>query len=659
MEYTREIYWNVGDGFLTLAPMYLIAVMALGIMVWGLIQRISLYKHGQPVQRSDQPGVRFRRLVGGVVLQSKVTRMKWPGVLHSLFFWGFGLLFIGTVLIVIQADFTDLLFEVTFLKGPFYLLFSITLDVAGLVCILMLTGLLLRRFVFPPEGLITSKDDALMHGLLLLILLSGFVIEGARMGVTEMGTSLAWWSPVGLLSAKILSSLGEEGLRTLHKLTWWLHLFLVAGFFILIPFTKFRHIFTTSLNYFFESLEPKGKLVKLDLEAEDAESFGADSVQELTWKDLFDTDACTLCKRCQDRCPAHATGKPLSPMNLISQLGDTVQHNPEASLIETFGEDVLWDCTTCGACQNICPAAVEHVGKIIDCRRSMVLMQATFPAEMQDTFSSLENQSNPWGFSEDTRADWAKGLEVPLMADKPDADILWFVGCAGSFEDRSIETSKAIASLLNKAGVDFAILGREERCNGDMARRCGNEYLAQMMIAENVETLNRYNPKKILTGCPHCFNTIKNEYPEFGASFEVVSHVDFILELLESGALTVKKEHSDLITYHDSCYLGRWNGIYDSPRKVITSISGGKVPVEMADNRDLAMCCGAGGGRMFLEETEGERINNVRFLQAIEAGADTVASACPFCLTMLNDGMRAQEGSQDVKDIAQLVNAVC
>lgn len=657
MEYTREIYWNVGHGFLTLVPMYLIAGAAIGILIWGLRQRISIYRQGQPVQRTDQLGARIGRLLGQVFLQKKVTRVKWPGLLHGLFFWGFGLLFIGTVLIVIQADFTDLLFDVIFLRGPFYLIFSVVLDLAGLVCIVMLTGLLIRRFVVPPEGLLSKKDDAVMPTLLLLILLTGFVIEGARMAVTELGTPLALWSPVGLLFAKMLSFLGEDGLRTLHTLTWWLHLFLVAGFFILIPFTKLRHIFTTSLNYLFESLEPKGKLVKLDLEAEDAESFGADSVQELTWKDIFDTDACTLCMRCQDRCPAYATGKPLSPMNLIKQLGDVAQHNPEASLIETFGEEALWNCTTCGACQNICPAAVEHVGKIIDCRRSMVLMQATFPAEMQDTFSSLENQSNPWGFSEDTRADWSKGLDVPLMADKPDAEVLWFVGCAGSFEDRSIETSKAIASLLNKAGVDFAILGREERCNGDMARRCGNEYLAQMMIAENVETLNRYNPKKILTGCPHCFNTIKNEYPDFGANYEVVSHVDFILELLESGALTVKQEYSDTITYHDSCYLGRWNNIYESPRKVISAITGGKGPVEMADSRDLAMCCGAGGGRMFLEETEGERINNVRFLQAIEAGADTVASACPFCLTMLNDGMRAQEGSQDVKDLALLVDS--
>lgn len=658
MEFTREIYWNVGHGAKTLLPMYLFAIIAIGILAKGFLQRVKIYKQGVPLDRTDQLGKRLRRMAGNIFLQKKVTRKRWPGMLHGLFFWGFGLLFLGTTLIVIQADFTDLFFDVTFLKGTFYLLFSFTLDIAGLLCIFMLAGLLVRRYFFPPEGLETKKDDAIMHGLLLTILLSGFVVEGSRIAVTELGTTLSLWSPVGLLVAKGLSSIDETGLRLLHKITWWFHLLLVMAFIVLIPFTKFRHIFTTSANYIFDSLEPKGKLAKLDLEDEDAETFGTTNLQELSWKDIFDTDACTLCMRCQERCPASATGKPLSPMNVINQLGEIATNDPEASLIDTIGEDALWSCTTCGACQNTCPAAIEHVSKVIDCRRAMVLMHATFPPELQDTFNSLENQSNPWGFSEDTRADWCKDLDVPLMADKPDADVLWFVGCAGSFEDRSIETSKAIAGLLNKAGVNFAILGREERCNGDMARRCGNEYLAQMMIAENVETLNRYKPKRILTGCPHCFNTIKNEYPEFGAQYDVVSHVDFILELIESGALSIKEHYSGKITYHDSCYLGRWNNVYDSPRKILSSINGDDNLVEMVDHGENAMCCGAGGGRMFMEETLGERINHTRCRQAIETNADTVASACPFCLTMFRDGMRDTEGSQEVNDIAHLVNSV-
>ncbi len=495
-----------------------------------------------------------------------------------------------------------------------------------------------------------------MYTLLVIILVSGFLVEGARMAVTEMNTPLAYWSPIGLIFAKMLVWLGEGALLGMHKVLWWFHLLLVVAFIALIPLTRFKHLFTTAGNYFFAPLGPKGRLAKLDLEDEDAESFGATNLQELSWKDIFDTDACTQCMRCQDICPAFNTGKPLSPMQVINQLGDVATNDPDKNLIERLGQDALWACTTCGGCQNVCPATIEHVSKVLECRRAMVLMHAEFPEELQDTFNSLENQSNPWGFPEDTRAAWCKDLDVPLMADKPDADILWFVGCAGSFDDRGMETSKAIASVLKKAGVSFAILGTEERCNGDMARRCGNEYLAQMMIAENVETLNKYKPKRVLTGCPHCFNTIKNEYPDFGATYDVVSHVDFIQELLESGKLTVSQPINQKITYHDSCYLGRWNNIYDSPRQVLSAISENTEVVEMEKCRDDAMCCGAGGGRMFMEETIGDRINNVRTLEAIKTGADTVSAACPFCLTMLSDGMRDNQGEQEVKEIAVLVD---
>lgn len=656
MEVTREIYWNVGHGPLTLIPMYLLTIAAIWMVVRGIRQHLAIYRQGQPLDRSDSPALRLKSMLKNILLQKKVTSIPWPGMLHGLFFWGFGLLLMGTGLIVVQADFTDLLFDVTFLKGTFYLLFSITLDCAGLVCLGMLGALLVRRYVLRPEGLVTKKDDAIMHGLLFAILLSGFLVEGARIAATEMGTSLSLWSPVGLVVAHAVSGLGEGGLRSLHLLIWWLHFFLVLAFIVLIPFTKFKHILLTSANYFFEDLGPKGKLTSLDLEDEDAESFGATTLKDLSWKDIFDTDACTSCMRCQDLCPAFNTGKPLSPMKLIDQLGDLAITDAESNLLEGLGEDSLWACRTCGACQVNCPAAIEHVKKIIDCRRALVLMEASFPEELQDAFTALENQSNPWGFSSDTRADWCKDLDVPMMSDKPDAEILWFVGCAGSFDDRSIKISRAIASILLKAEVDFAILGTEEMCNGDMARRAGNEYLAQMMIAENVETFKRYNPKRILTGCPHCFNTIKNEYPDFGASFDVVSHVDFIQELIESGKLSIKDEMAGKLTYHDSCYLGRWNNVYDSPRKIITSLGSGVDLVEMESNGCKSLCCGAGGAHMFMEESGDERINNMRSQQAILSGAKTVATACPFCLTMFSDGIRDNDADLIVKDIAELVD---
>lgn len=658
MDLTREIYWNVGHGIVTLLPMYLLVVVAIGLLVRAVLLRRTLYRQGQPLVRSDQPGQRIRNMLINALLQKKVNRKRFPGLLHSAFFWGFCLLLIGTGLIVLQADFTDLFFDIKFLKGPFYLLFSVTLDLAGLVCLLMLAGLLIRRYFFTPEGLESKRDDAVIHALLFAILITGFVIEGARMAVTELGTSLAYWSPIGLVFAKLLSGIGEDGLRTLHLVTWWLHLLMVMGFIILIPLTKLRHIYMTSSNYFFENLGPAGKLSSLDLEDEEAETFGAANLSELTWKDIFDTDACTNCMRCQNLCPSFNTGKPLSPMKVVNTLGDIAQSEPEANLQEKIGEEALWSCTSCGACQVNCPAAIEHVQKIIECRRALVLMEASFPAELHDTFTALENQSNVWGFSSDTRADWCKDLEVPIMANNPDAEILWFVGCAGSFDDKAIETSRAIANLLIKAGVDFAILGVEEQCNGDQARRCGNEYLAQMMIAANVETFKQYNPKRILTGCPHCYNTIKNEYPDFGASYDVVSHVEFIHELLESDKLTVKKEYAGKITFHDSCYFGRWNNIYEPPRKVIAKISDGGSLVEIEQHHDESMCCGAGGGRMFMEETIGERINKVRSKQAIDTGADTIAASCPFCITMLRDGMRDNDSDLAVKDLAELVDSV-
>jgi len=657
MEFTREIYWNVGHGAGTLVPMYLLVIAAVAMVVKMFLQRRAVYRQGLPLNRTDNLGGRISDMLANVLLQKRVTKVKMPGMFHGLFFWGFFVLLIGTTLIVLQADFTDLLFGYKFLTGTFYKLFSITLDLAGLISLVMLGSLFVRRYIIKPEGLETKRDDAIMHGLMTVILLTGFLIEGSRMAVTELGSPVAAWSPVGHLIAQVIAGMGEEGLRMVHKLTWWFHLLLVVGFIVLIPFTKFRHIFTTSANYLFADRGPKGQLRSIDLENEDAETFGANAIKEMTWKDIFDADACTLCKRCQDRCPAWNSGKPLSPMKVINHIGEAAFNAPEANLIETVGRDELWSCTTCRACQEICPASIEHVGKIIDMRRSMVLMEAEFPPELMETFNNLENQGNPWGFSYDSRGDWCKDLDVPLIAEKPDADILWFVGCAGSFSDRGIVTSKAMARVLNKAGVSFAILGSEERCNGDMARRAGNEYLAQMLIAQNVETLNQYAPKRILTSCPHCYNTIKNEYPEFGAKYDVVSHTDFISELITSGKLTVKSDLASRITYHDSCYLGRWNGIYDSPRQVLAAINSQGEQVEMSKNMDNAMCCGAGGGRMFMEETIGERINNVRAKDAIATEAELVSTACPFCLTMFSDGMRDNGSSAKVMDIAELVDS--
>ncbi len=621
----------------------------------------------------DRLGERIKVLFVDIFGQKNVRRKLMPGLAHTFIFFGFLAVQPHSLEMMVQGVFPA--FGVAYFAPSFFQLY---LQIADILAFLVLIGLgygLYRRLVLKPGYLTNGMDAKLIILFTSVIIITFHIYNAFHLVLPSHGFDYSSCFTVSAVIANVLnlSSWSESALNIGFEMTYWTHILTILGFMIYIPGSKHLHLLAGIPNVFYKPLDIEKPMIKTDIEDEEAETFGLSKIYELNWKQVLDLYACTECGRCEERCPASNTGKPLSPKELIHDLKVELLDNADTLIkkdnIESLGalvednagvikNDALWACTTCRGCEDICPVNIQHLDIILETRKNQVLMEAAFPAEMQDTFTSLENQSNPWGFSEDTRADWSKGLDVPLMADKPDADILWFVGCAGSFDDRAIETSKAIAGLLNKAGVNFAILGNEERCNGDMARRCGNEYLAQTMIAENVETMNRYKPKRILTGCPHCFNTIKNEYPGFGASFDVVSHADFILELIEGGKLTVKENHSGTITYHDSCYLGRWNGIYDSPRKIISAINGNTELVEMDENRDNAMCCGAGGGRMFMEETLGERINNVRCRQAIETGADTVAAACPFCLTMFGDGMRDNKGSQEVKDIAELVDAV-
>ena len=655
MEFTREIYWNVGHGASTLVPMYLLVIIALAVLVYGFRQRITVYRQGLPLDRTDQLGERVVEMLKNVLLQTKVTRVVWPGLLHGLFFWGFFLLLIGTTLIVIQADFTDLLFDIKFLTGTFYKIFSIVLDLAGLVAIVMLGGLLFRRYVLRPEGLITKPDDAIMHGLMLTILITGFVIEGARMAVTETGTPLAPWSPVGMAFAGLLSGAGEGTLLAIHKLTWWFHLLLAMAFIGLIPFTKFRHILTTSANYLFADRGPKGKLVGLDLENEESETFGATSLKEMTWKDIFDADACTLCKRCQDRCPAWATGKPLSPMTVVNQIGEAAFTAPDSQLIELIGRDVLWSCTTCRACQEICPAAIEHVGKIVELRRSMVLMEGEFPGdEVMAAMEATEVNGNPLGIGYATRGDWAEGLGVKTVGEDGDVDILYFVGCYASFDKRNIAVARAFIQLCQAAGIRVGILGKEEKCCGEPMRKMGNEYLYQTLARENIELINAAGVQKIVTTCPHCYNTLAKDYRDLGLEVAVEPYTVFLEELIGDGRLQIKAD--DLAcTYHDSCYLGRHNDIYDPPRALLRA-AGGTI-TEMAKNRAEAFCCSAGGGRIMAEEKIGERINIRRVRMAQATGAGVLVSNCPFCLTMFEDGVKGAgvEESLRPRDIAEIL----
>ncbi|MCX6036633.1 MAG: heterodisulfide reductase-related iron-sulfur binding cluster [Chloroflexi bacterium] len=655
MNFTREIYWNVGHG--VVLPMYLFAALTLAILIYGFVKRIRVYRQGKPLQRLDHLPARIVRLVKRGLGQLRVMLVKAPGITHALLFWGMLLLFIGTLLVMAQADFTDPVFNLDFLKGTFYLLFSLTLDIAGAVVIVMLCGFIVRRYFYKPKGLVTTKDDYLIQGLLIAILLTAYLVEGARMAVTEINSNptLALFSPVGLLVARLLTGLSESTLREIHRLGWWTHFFLAMSIIVAIPFTKFRHLFTTPINYLFADLREKGSIETINLEAADADHFGAAVVADLSWKDIFDADACTSCKRCQDRCPAWITDKPLSPMKVVQQIGEVAFNRPQANLIETVTADVLWACTTCFACQEICPADIEHVNKILEMRRHLVLMQGEFPGgEVMTAVNNTEVNGNPFGLAYASRGDWADGLDVQRMADGSAVDILYFAGCYASFDKRNQEVARNFIKICNAAGIKVGILGKEEKCCGEPVRKLGNEYLYQLMATENIKKIKTYGVTRIVTTCPHCFNTLGRDYRDLGLDVEVEHYTTFLDRLISQGALHLKPQSFDC-TYHDSCYLGRYKDIVREPRNVLRA-AGGSIN-EMKKTGHDSFCCGGGGGRVLAEEKLGRRINVERVKMAQATGAPLLVSNCPFCLTMFEDGIKTGgiEGKLQVRDLTEII----
>ena len=455
------------------------------------------------------------------------------------------------------------------------------------------------------------------------------------------------------------------------EVCWWIHILLVLAFLNYLPYSKHFHILSSIPNVFLGRIEAGAILKPINFDEEGLEKFGVTDVEDFSWKTILDGYSCTECGRCTASCPANITGKVLSPKEIMMKIRERSQEkfpamlNKDSAALEGIqtsfignyiSEEALWSCTTCMACMQECPVMIEHVNPIVDMRRSMVLMESKFPEEIQVTFRNLENNFSPWAFGQSERMNWAEGLGVKTMAEKKDVEYLYWVGCAGAFDMRYKKVSRALVNILNKAGVSFAVLGEEEKCNGDIARRLGNEYLAQMLVKENVATLNNYGVKKIITSCPHCFNTFKNEYPQFGGKFEVIHHSVFINDLIKSGKIKFDNNITGKVAFHDSCYLGRYNGIYDEPRKVLSSISGIEL-VETERNHDKGLCCGAGGGRMFMEENVGTKVNVERTDELLKTSADTVAAACPFCITMVSDGLkfREQEENVAVKDIAEIV----
>ena len=655
MEVTREIYWNIGHG--VVIPMYIMAFAAMGVICWGFRKRLPIWRQGKALDRFDRYDERVKRMLSEVFSQSKIFRVTDGGIFHSIFFWSFLVLFAGTMLVMFQADFFTPVLQINLLSGEFYKGFSLVLDIAGILALVMLVGLFIRRFVIKPKGLEIVKDDYIILQLLFAILITGFLIEGARMAATEMqqNPALALFSPGGLLAGQLFTTMTADTLLVTHKILWWLHFILVLGFFCAIPYTKLRHILTTSANAFFAPFEPKGAIATINMEDDTVEQFGAAAITDLTWKDIFDADACTSCKRCQDRCPAATTDKPLSPMKIIKQIGELAEGNPAGNLMETVTQDALWSCTTCRACQDVCPANIEHVNKIIEMRRNLTLMEGAFPGdEVKTAVNNIEVNGNPFGLTFAARGDWAEGLDLKIMEQDSDVDILYFVGCYASFDRRNQSVARHFITICNAAGIKVGILGKEEKCCGEPVRKLGNEYLYQMTAAENIELIKAYDVKKIVTACPHCFNTLARDYRDLGLEVPVEHYTTYINNLLKSDRLRLTPEAFSF-TYHDSCYLGRYMDIIEQPRAVLNQ-AGGSIR-EMDKNGYDSFCCSAGGGRIIAEEKLGSKISEVRIKMATDTGAPLLVSNCPFCLTMFEDGIKTggAEGQLQVRDLAEIV----
>ncbi len=659
-------------GQISFSIVFLASVSFFTLNVKKLITTLQL---GKADNRFDNIPSRLKNVFTIAFLQTKLLREPIAGTLHLFIFWGFLALSLVVVESIIEGLFGH--FSFSFL-GTGYKIITFSQEIFCLLVMIGVIGSLWRRFITKVKRLQVdahgSKDAAMILSWIFLIVTSTLLQNATRISLNTIEAN--WQFPI----SSSLSSFFPYNQVTYiaENIFWWGHITLVLAFLNYLPFSKHLHVLTSVPNVFFSSLKPKGALTPINLQDETLTKFGVTDVEDLTWKQLLDGYTCTECGRCESVCPANITGKPLSPRKiivdtrrrtsekspmLIAGTADANQQIMSKSLLDNYiTEEELWSCTTCMACVNECPVMIEHVDEIVDMRRGLVLNESRFPPELKTVFDNLERNYTPWGFSHSTRADWAEGLNIPTMAQIGDAknvDILFWVGCAGAYDARYKKVSIAFSKLMQHAGISFAILGTEEKCNGDAARRMGNEYLAQSMMSENIETLNKYNVKKIVATCPHCFHSLKKEYPQFGGNFEVVHHTDFLNSLVDEGKITIPSEKkttgSGTVTYHDSCYLSRYNGVIDSPRKALEKT--GAELVEMPRSKDKGLCCGAGGGRMWMEETIGKRINIERTEEALSTGATTVASACPFCMTMMNDGVKAKDAAEkvQVRDVAEIL----
>lgn len=718
----REIYWNIGE---PLGPLFVYILMAVTTLVasYGVLRDIGRWRQGKPEPRiSSLPG-RIREFLVQSFGQKKVLRDRRPGAMHALIFFGFLTLFIGTDVIAVEEDFTVPMIagEVTagaitfpagqILVGNFYRAYEFILDTLGIVFVAGLIWAAVRRYRTKPDRLDNRGTDAWVLGSLLFIGIGGFLVEGLRIANQEIGGVSVYAQPwaqlsyVGFSLATVFRAIGMgdgSGFALgLHQFLWYTHALATFAFIATLPFSKFRHIFYTPLNTFFSDQSARGALDQIPAMEEEIEKdepqLGIATLADFTWKRRLDFDACMRCGRCQSVCPANASGSDLSPKFLITKLADLQRQQaiifrdgqvkqiseleggePENGngngkghsaaeinalpLYENlFSENELWSCTTCFACVHECPAMIEHVDDIVDMRRNLTMIQSEVPEGVKRVLEGIERAGNPWRLPQAERTSWTDGLEVPLMAEKEKVDVLYWVGCAPAYDERSKRVARAMVQILQRAGVDFAILGDEENCTGDPARRMGEELLYQTQAETNVETMHQYQFKTVITTCAHCYNTIANEYNQFGGKagvdYEVIHHTDFIARLFEQGKIKPAQAVNERVVYHDPCYIGRYNDIYSAPREVLSAIPGVDL-VEAPDrNRERAMCCGGGGGNVWLEPWGKKDVSVIRLEQLAEDKPQTLALACPFCMVMFEDAAKntGRDESLARRDIAEIV----
>ena len=673
MESLRELFWAGQEVYIAEYFMPIIIGVAIffpiivALFVLGFWRRSRLWRVGQADNRSEKWFTRLMSTLAVTIANVRILRQgeMYPGLMHSLIIGGTVLLFLGKII---------RLFSLGGLTTPpqsIYLYASLISEIGGVLILIGGGMAVCRRYIRKAPRLDTKPEDTLVFVWVFMLVLTGFMVKGYRIAISEVSpTDWAMWSPVGYFVSYAFPTFGDgikNEILVLHRAL--IHTIPAVIFFgyIWVMRSRLQHILLSPLNVFFRSLKPKGALIPIDLE--NTEIFGVSEIEHFTWKQLLDLDACTRCGRCQDACAAYFSGKALNPKQVIQDLKlhlqevypiplvrKAIESRPDMAT-EVITEEVIWDCTTCRACQQACPIYIEHIDKIVDMRRSLVMEKSQFPEPVQQALQCLGAREHPWRGTTATRTDWAEGLGVKVLSEDSNIDILYWVGCTAALEERNMKVSAATTKILQAVGINFEILGIEESCCGDPARRMGDEYLFQTLCQKNIELLQSYNVKKILTSCPHCFNTLKHEYPQFGGDFEVIHHSQFIVDLIREGKLKLGGLDSNkVVAYHDSCYLGRYNDIYQEPRDILTAI-GGISKVELARCGSTSFCCGGGGGHMWMEEEPDKRVNVKRTEQVIEAKVDLVATACPYCLSMFEDGLKTKEAAESITavDISELV----